>query len=100
MEKNFNKENRGPRGNSGNARDNGGGNFRGEGRGGFSGAQRGGESNDLMVFGTRAVIEAVKSGKEFEKLFIQAGLQNELIKELITLLRKEGVLFQLYRQRN
>ena len=118
MEKNYNKENRGTRSNSGNNKDNRGsysgegrggfrgenrGGFRGEGRGGFQGENRGGEnrsgdqrgeSNDLMVFGTRAVIEAVKSGKEFEKLFIQAGLQNELIKELITLLRKEGVLFQ------
>ena len=51
-------------------------------------------SEDNMIFGTRAVIEALKSGKEFEKLFVQAGVQNELMRELATLLRKQGVVFQ------
>jgi 23S rRNA (guanosine2251-2'-O)-methyltransferase len=36
-----------------------------------------------MVFGTRAVMEAIKAGREIEKIFIQAGLNNELIRELI-----------------
>ncbi len=35
-----------------------------------------------MIFGTRAIIEAIQSGKEVEKLFIQRGLNNELLKEL------------------
>lgn len=40
-----------------------------------------GEEKD-MIFGTRAVIEAIRSGKEIESLLIQKDLQNDLIKEL------------------
>lgn len=40
------------------------------------------ESKDL-IFGTRAVMEAIKSGKEIDKLFVQKGLNNELITELL-----------------
>jgi 23S rRNA (guanosine2251-2'-O)-methyltransferase len=36
-----------------------------------------------MIFGTRAVIEAIKAGREIEKIYVQAGLNNDLIKELI-----------------
>lgn len=39
-----------------------------------------------MVYGIRAVIEAIRSGQELEKIFIQKNLQGELIKELLTLL--------------
>jgi len=38
---------------------------------------------DNMIFGIRAVIEAISAGKEIDKLFIQKGLSNPLIKELI-----------------
>ncbi len=37
------------------------------------------------IFGTRAVMEAILAKREIEKVFIQAGLNNDLIKELITL---------------
>ncbi len=36
-----------------------------------------------MVFGARAVMEAIKSGRQIEKIYVQAGLNNDLIKELI-----------------
>ena len=36
-----------------------------------------------MIFGTRAVMEAIKSGRQIEKIYVQAGLNNDLIKELI-----------------
>jgi 23S rRNA (guanosine2251-2'-O)-methyltransferase len=36
-----------------------------------------------MIYGTRAVIEAIVAGKEIEKIMIQSGLNNDLIKELI-----------------
>ena len=36
-----------------------------------------------MIFGTRAVMEAIKAGREIEKIFVQSGLSNDLIKELI-----------------
>jgi 23S rRNA (guanosine2251-2'-O)-methyltransferase len=39
-----------------------------------------------MVFGIRAVIEAIKSGKDIESLFIQRGLGGELFHELRSLL--------------
>jgi 23S rRNA (guanosine2251-2'-O)-methyltransferase len=37
-----------------------------------------------MIFGTRAVIEAVKAGREIERIYVQSGLANDLIKELIS----------------
>ena len=36
-----------------------------------------------MIFGTRAVMEAIKAGREIEKIYVQSGLTNDLIKELI-----------------
>lgn len=39
--------------------------------------------NTDTIFGTRAVMEAIKAGREIEKIFIQSGLTNDLIKELI-----------------
>lgn len=44
-----------------------------------------------MIYGTRAVIEAIHAGKEIEKVMIQSGLSNDLIKELITLARERQV---------
>lgn len=44
-----------------------------------------------MIYGTRAVLEAVHAGKEIEKIMIQSGLQNDLIKELITAARQKQV---------
>lgn len=40
-----------------------------------------------MVFGTRAVIETIKSGKAVEKVFLQKDLKNDLIQELNNLLK-------------
>lgn len=36
-----------------------------------------------LIYGTRAIIEAVESGKEIDKLFVQKNLKNDLIKELL-----------------
>lgn len=44
-----------------------------------------------MVFGIRAIIETINSEKEIDKLFIQKGLSNPLIKELIQTARKFNV---------
>lgn len=43
--------------------------------------QRGKENNEF-VFGIRAVIEAVKAGRDIETIYIQRGLSGELILEL------------------
>lgn len=39
------------------------------------------ENNDL-IFGVRSVIEAVRAGKEINKIMIQRGMQKDLFKEL------------------
>lgn len=43
------------------------------------------------IYGTRAVIEAIHAGKEIEKVMIQSGLNNELVRELISLARERHV---------
>jgi 23S rRNA (guanosine2251-2'-O)-methyltransferase len=45
------------------------------------------------IYGTRAVMEAILAGKEIEKIMIQSGLNNDLIKELITTARSRNVPF-------
>jgi len=44
-----------------------------------------------MIYGTRAVIEAIVAGKQIEKVMIQTGLTNDLIKELISIARAKDV---------
>lgn len=44
-----------------------------------------------MIYGTRAVMEAIRAGKEIEKIMIQSSLANDLVKELITLARENHV---------
>jgi 23S rRNA (guanosine2251-2'-O)-methyltransferase len=47
--------------------------------------------NETTIFGIRAIIEAVKSGKTIDKVFIQKGLRGDLFQELEHLLRSEGI---------
>ena len=47
--------------------------------------------NETKIFGIRAVIEAVKSGKSVDKVFIQKGLRGELFHELEKLLREHSI---------
>ncbi|CAN5477422.1 23S rRNA (guanosine(2251)-2'-O)-methyltransferase RlmB [soil metagenome] len=51
------------------------------------------EEEGTMVYGTRAVIEAIRSGKDLERLFIQNGLNNPLIRELKDEIREAGIQF-------
>lgn len=44
------------------------------------------------IFGLRAVIEAVNSGKEIDRVYIRKGLSGPLAQELTQLLRANGVL--------
>lgn len=44
---------------------------------------------ETTIFGIRAVIEAIKSGENIDKLFLQKGLKGELFSELEQLIRKE-----------
>ena len=47
-----------------------------------------------LIFGIRPVIEAIKAGKEIDKLFFQNSLNGELIQELKALIRKNNIHFQ------
>ncbi|MCB0445313.1 MAG: hypothetical protein KDC68_06630 [Gelidibacter sp.] len=45
--------------------------------------------NETTIFGIRAVIEAIKSGENIDKLFLQKGLKGDLYTELEQLVHKE-----------
>ena len=47
-----------------------------------------------FIFGIRAVIEAVKSGKQIDKLMIRSGLKGELFFELMELVREMQIPMQ------
>jgi 23S rRNA (guanosine2251-2'-O)-methyltransferase len=44
-----------------------------------------------MIYGTRAVIEAIVAGKTIEKVMVQTGLNNELIRELLQVAKTHKV---------
>jgi 23S rRNA (guanosine2251-2'-O)-methyltransferase len=44
-----------------------------------------------MIYGTRAVIEAILAGKNIDKVMVQTGLSNDLIKELIAVAKNNNV---------
>jgi len=48
--------------------------------------------NESQLFGIHAVMEAIKSGKTIDKIFLQKGLQGALSKELIVLLREHKIV--------
>ena len=50
--------------------------------------------NDEYIYGTRAVIEAINTGKTVEKVFIKTGLNNELYQQLLSLLKEFEIAFQ------
>ena len=43
---------------------------------------------DQIIYGTRAIIEAIKSGKEIDKVLIRKSLRNALFSELSELIRQ------------
>jgi 23S rRNA (guanosine2251-2'-O)-methyltransferase len=47
-----------------------------------------------LIYGTRALIEAIKSGKEIERILIQQGLSNPLVSELKTLIQQHQLVYQ------
>jgi 23S rRNA (guanosine2251-2'-O)-methyltransferase len=47
-----------------------------------------------MIFGIRAVIEAVEAGKEIDKVIVRRELQGDLSKELFALLKSQGIVVQ------
>jgi 23S rRNA (guanosine2251-2'-O)-methyltransferase len=49
---------------------------------------------ESFIYGLRPVIEAIKSGKEFEKILIQQGLRGEIFRELFQLARELEIPYQ------
>ncbi|GAA0891452.1 23S rRNA (guanosine(2251)-2'-O)-methyltransferase RlmB [Fulvivirga kasyanovii] len=49
------------------------------------------ENQKDLIFGIRAIIESINSGKEIDKLLVQKGLNNDLIKELLKTAREHNV---------
>ena len=47
-----------------------------------------------MIFGTRAVIEAVQAGKEIDKILMRRDLQNDLSRELFNIVRGTKIPLQ------
>lgn len=47
-----------------------------------------------MIFGTRAIIEAIEANKEIDKLLLRKDLQGDLSKELIVLAKNRGITVQ------
>ena len=47
-----------------------------------------------MIFGIHAIIEAVESGKEIDKIIVKKDLQGELAKEMFALLREKDIPVQ------
>jgi 23S rRNA (guanosine2251-2'-O)-methyltransferase len=47
-----------------------------------------------MIFGIRAVMEAVQSGKEIDRLLVKKDLQGESVRELLALLKERDIRCQ------
>ncbi len=46
---------------------------------------------ETRIFGIRAILEAINSGKTIDKVFLQKGLKGDLFNELEQLIRKEAI---------
>lgn len=65
----------------------------------FNKSQSHSQSNmDNIIFGTRAVIEAINAGKEIDKILIQKGLSNQLFNELRKAVQGKDIPFQFVPQ--
>ena len=47
--------------------------------------------NQTQIFGLRAIMEAISSGKTVDKVFLQKGLHGDLFNQLESLLHAEGI---------
>jgi len=47
----------------------------------------------MEIFGIRAVMEAINSSKDIDKVFIQIGLKGSLINTLESVIRKNKINF-------
>ncbi len=52
------------------------------------------EKNENVIFGIRAVLEAIKAGAKFSKVIIRQGLTGNLASELLGMLKHQNIPFQ------
>ena len=52
------------------------------------------EKKDQYLFGMHPVLEAVRSGKKFDKVLLKKGLEGDQFRELLSLLTEKGINFQ------
>ena len=52
------------------------------------------KEKDELIFGIRAVMEAINAGREIDRVLIKKGLEGELYKEFFDLVRSRNVSFQ------
>ena len=52
------------------------------------------KKNEDMIFGIRSVIEAIKSGKDIDKVLLKKGPGGELYQEVFELIRERQIPFQ------
>jgi 23S rRNA (guanosine2251-2'-O)-methyltransferase len=46
-----------------------------------------------LIFGIRAIVEAIQAGKEVDKVFLQKDTQGELMKDLLKVMKRNNVNF-------
>ena len=47
------------------------------------------------IFGLHAVIEAIRAGKQIDRLLVKQGLQGSLYHELMTEVRAHNIVYQV-----
>ena len=52
------------------------------------------EKKDQYLFGMHPVLEAVRSGKKFDKVLLKKGLEGDQFRELLSLLTEKDISFQ------
>ena len=52
-------------------------------------------SENTIIFGLRAIIEAITAGAAIDKVFIQSDTQGELMKELMKVMKQKSINFFL-----
>jgi 23S rRNA (guanosine2251-2'-O)-methyltransferase len=50
--------------------------------------------NETYIYGIRPTVEAIKAGKEIEKIFLQNGLKGEGFREMFSLIKELEIPFQ------
>lgn len=53
------------------------------------------KSTATLLFGLRAIIEAIHAGKEVDKVLLKKGLEGDLFKELFALIKQRGIPYQM-----